>query len=399
MVAWSNYNLDLKDYLIFLSLERDPSLSNAAISKEVSQKEPISSESVRIRIKKMKESGFLRPDCTIEDPVLGERAQTEVESVYTPSKLGLLRQHVLFDTIPDRTALDKLKTFCDSHPYTHFRTIGYSKGATLYVQFDIPPSAKNTMRDLYAELKKRELFTNLHVYDTQSLAKQEADFHEWNLVDNKWSMEYGTKSAKGRHLSRIEDLWENFQKSNEERDLELSPPDMKFELDKLDMALLRELSINGTPAIKPLGPIYDRDASTISRRINRLQETVAADDMLYYDRSVFDLTYPQLIVGRFLGDDEMGADNLYWFIQSGGLPFQSKVAIDKERFVLFITTPPSVAPEISEFMWEHTDEAEIFQLQLDSSFTYYFYHKNYLSNGQWNTDEEYLFDEPLSKIA
>ncbi|MBS3793895.1 MAG: Lrp/AsnC family transcriptional regulator [Candidatus Thorarchaeota archaeon] len=395
MVLWSSYGLDRKDYLIFLCLEQDPSLSNASISEEVSETESISAESVRTRIQKMKESGFLRPDRTIEDPVLGERTQTEVEAVYNPHQIGLLRQHVLFQGVPNNRSLDGLKAACDSHPYTHYRTLGYSKGATLYAQFDIPPSAIETMHCFYTELEERQLFANLHVYETQSLAKHEADFHEWNLVDNKWSMEYGTKSRKGTGLSRIENLWDDFLQSHDEKGLEQKSPEMAFTLDELDMALLRELTINGTPSIKPLGPIHNRDPSTISRRISRLKETVAADDMLYYDRSVFDLTYPQLVVGRFLQDNEMNADSLYWFIESGGLPFESKGIIDDDEFILFITTPPSVAPEISEFMWEHSAEIDVFQLQLDSSFTYYFYHKNYLGNGKWNTNRDYLLDEPL----
>ncbi|MBD3159568.1 MAG: hypothetical protein GF309_12315 [Candidatus Lokiarchaeota archaeon] len=399
MVLWSSYGLDRKDYLIFLCLEQDPSLSNASISREVSETEPISSESVRIRIQKMKQSGFLRPNRTIRDPILGDRTQTEVEAVYDPHKIGLLRQHVLFKDIPNRTSLNKLKAVCDSHPYTHFRTLGYSKGATLYAQFDIPPSTVDIMSELYSNLRERGLFAHLDYFETQFLATHEADFHEWNLVDNRWSVEYGTKSGKGSRLSRIEDLWEEFQTSQEEKNPEQTSPEMAFSLDELDMTLLRELTINGTPAIKPLAPVYHRDPSTISRRINRLRETVAENDMLYYDRSVFDLTYPQLVVGEFTEENELDAGSLYWFIESGGLPFESKVLIDGNRFILFVVTPPSLSPEVSEFMWEHTSYVNVYQLQLDSSFTYYFYHKNYLGNGKWNTNRDYVLGEPLSSIS
>ncbi|TFF68223.1 Lrp/AsnC family transcriptional regulator [Candidatus Thorarchaeota archaeon] len=399
MVAWSSYGLDLKDYLIFLSHERDPSLSNVAISREVSETEPISSESVRIRKQRMKESGFLRPDRTIEDPVLGERTQTEVEAVYSPHRLGLLRQHVLFVDVPGRSALDELKILCDAHPYTHFRTIGYSSGATLYAQFDIPPDAKEVMTNLYAELENRNLFREFHLYDTQSLAKHEADFGKWNLVENKWSVEYGTKSRRGDRLSRIESLWSEFQGSYENEPLEPCGPEMAFNFDELDLALVRELTINGRPDIKPLGPIYDRDPTTISRRVKRLRETVVTEDMLYYDRSVFDLTYPQLMTGDFSRDDELDANSLYWFIRSGGIPFETKASIEDNSFVLFITTPPSVAPEVSEFLWEHTANLDVFQLQLDASFTYFFYHKNYLGDGEWRTDDNYVIDEPLAELT
>ncbi len=398
MVAWSSYGLDLKDYLIFLSHERDPSLSNTAISREVSERVPISSESVRIRIQRMKDSGFLRPDRTIKDPIFGNRTQTEVEAVYRPHRLGLLRQHVLFVDVLGRSSLDNLKTLCDVHPYTHFRTIGYSSGATLYAQFDIPPAATELMAKMYAELKERNLFRVFQLYETQSLAEHEADFDKWSLVENKWAVEYGTKSGRGSHLSRIESLWRRFQDTYDGRPLEPSRPEMAFCFDEIDLALLRELTINGKPDIKPLGPVYNRDPTTVSRRLKRLRESVAPDDMLYYDRSVFDLTYPQLMTGQFKEDDELDADSLYWFLQSGGIPFESKASIEEKRFVLFITAPPSVAPEVSEFIWEHTRNLDVFQLQLDSSFTYFFYHKNYLGDGEWRADEEYLLDEPLGEV-
>ena len=61
-------------------------------------------------------------------------------------------------------------------------------------------------------------------------------------------------------------------------------------------------------------------------------------------------------------------------------------------------TPPSFAPELSEFFWEHTEHVEIFQLQLDSSYTYFFYHENWFPEAGWRVDEEYIVNGPLSEI-
>jgi hypothetical protein len=196
----------------------------------------------------------------------------------------------------------------------------------------------------------------------------------------------------------VEKVWDQIHKQPVDDKLEESNPTMACTLDMLDMHLLRELTINAHPKIKELGGIYDKDPTTISRRIAKLRECVAPSEMLYFDRTVFDLTYPQLIFGEFDKDTDLDYKTLHKFLRSGGLPFECMAATNESKFLVFITSPPSFAPEVSEFFWENTLNINIFQLQLDSSFTYFFYHENFDINIGWKTDEDYILNTPLSNL-
>lgn len=394
VVTWKSRGLEVKDYQIFLQLDRNPSQSNIAIAKEVG----LSAEAVRIRRQALKKTRFLREDATIQDTILGERLQTETQAVYKPNNLGLLRQHVLFKDISSRKSLNTLKMLCDVHPYTHYRSVMYGKNATLYVQFDIPPAIRINMQTLYKKLLKKGLYESFEVIDEKYGASLKADFTRWNQDENSWTLAYQRKSSMSERTSKIEDLWDEFMKIRNKPRAEVLQPAMAYNFDSLDMLLLRELTINSRVSIKDLAEIYGKDASTISRRVARIRELVAPNDLLYYNYSVFDLTYAQIITGVFDKNSQLNDERFYQFIKSGVLPFECKGVTDGNRFLIYLHTPPSYASDFSEFFWEHADNVEVFQMQLGSSITYFFYHENYLGDGKWKTDTKYVLDEPLATI-
>ncbi|MHA1770892.1 MAG: AsnC family transcriptional regulator [Candidatus Thorarchaeota archaeon] len=387
-------SLDSKDYRIILILDQDPSLSNAKIAEKVG----VAPETVRLRLQTLKEKGVLRPDRKVKVPLLGERGQSEAESAYLPSRLGLVRHHVIFTGINSFQELDKLKKLCDAHPHTHYRVVAFGKGAALYTQFDVPPAASPLIKKLYSEIKDRGLCTEYFLVESKYTSGGGADLQRWNVETNRWDLEYGKKSAIGNRLSRLETMWGEFIKKCPPQD----PPEITImtsaKFDELDLMLLRELTVNARPSFKLLGKVYDKDPTTISRRVERIREQFAPIDILYYDRSVFDLTYPQLIVGRFKDNDELNPRTFHWFLKSEYMPFESKGTSDGHKFVLFTTTPPSFAPELSEFFWEHADDIQIFQLQLDASFTYFFYHENWSPQTGWRVDDQYVLHEPMAVL-
>ncbi|MCF2137374.1 MAG: winged helix-turn-helix domain-containing protein [Candidatus Thorarchaeota archaeon] len=387
-------SLDSKDYKIILILDQNPSLSNAKIAEKVG----VAPETVRLRLQTLKEKGVLRPDRKVKIPLLGERGQSEAESAYLPSKLGLIRHHVIFTGINSCQELDKLKKLCDAHPHTHYRVVAFGDGAALYTQFDVPPAANPLIRKLYAEIKHKGLCTDYLLVESKYTSEGGADLQRWNAETNRWEIEYGKKSGIGNRLSRLETMWAEFVKNCPPED----PPEIKIstkaKFDELDLMLLRELTVNARPSFKLLGKVYDKDPTTISRRVDRIREHFAPIDILYYDRSVFDLTYPQLMVGEFKDNDELNPKTFHWFLQSEYMPFESKGTSDGHKFVLFTTTPPSFAPELSEFFWEHANNIQIFQLQLDASFTYFFYHENWSPQTGWRADEQYVLHDPMTVL-
>ncbi len=387
-------NLDFKDYLILLTLKQQPRLSNAKIAERVG----VAPETVRLRVRALKERKILRPDRRINDPLLGERAQTEIEAAYRPSRLGLVRHHVLFSGIDTRDKLNALKQLCDVHPHTHYRVVAFGRCAALYTQFDLPPRGESTIKKLYDEVEARGLCAKYMLVDSRYVSGGGADLERWDIKRSDWDITYGRKSAIGTRLSRVEALWADF--------IEDCPPNMPEDeksvgsepFDALDLQLLRELTINSKVNYKELSQVYGKDPTTISRRVDRIREKFAPLDILYYNRSVFDLTYPQIIAGRFRPNDELNARTFHWFLQSGRMPFETKGVTNGSDFILFTMTPPSFAPELSEFFWEHAEYAEVFQLQLDSSYTYFFYYENWTPETGWRVDEEYMVNGPLSEI-
>jgi len=394
MTASTTVRIDEKDLKILLQLEQDPSLSKSKIARRIG----VAPETVRLRLQRLKDRGVLRPNRIITDPLLGERLQTEMEAVYVPSSLGLLRHHVLFLGVHTREQLNQLKRLCDIHPHTHYRVVAFGDGATLYAQFDIPPQAEPLIRELYERLVGRDLCEDYQVVESRYVSGKGADLQRWNTDSNKWEIEYGKKSSTGTRLSRVEAIWSDFLDQCPEEDPAEDRPRTPETLDQLDLLLLRELTINSRPSFTQLGEVYKRDATTISRRVDRIRKMFAPHDVLYLDRTIFDLTYPQLITGTFHNNNELNAKTFYWFVRSGAIPFEMKGVTNGTDFLLYSMTPPSFASELSEFFWEHCSHVRVHQLQLDSSYTYFFYHENYSPGQGWRHDRPYVVDEPLRQL-
>ncbi len=404
MVTWRAYGLDLKDYEIFLSLKKNPLQSNAEIGRSVK----LSSETVRSRVHAMKSKGFLRADRKILDPVLGERTQTESNGIYLPSTLGLLRHHLILQGIPDRTALKTLKRFCDEHPYTHYRVPAYGNSAALYIQFDIPPQIEKSIKKLIDFLKSKRLFSDYFTIEEYYFSMCNADFSKWDTKRNVWKLGLREDSSLIPDTSSLENVWQKSTSKSREFDVERTIPRKSYDFDNLDLRLLREITINSKPVLTAISSDYTKDtklneefkkdSTTFSRRISKLREHVVNRDQLYYDRRVFDLTYPQLISGTFRDGSDLTLESLHNFISSGALPFDTSLISDGKSFLLYSTAPPSIAPELSELIWDHAQNICVLQLQLDASKTYFFYQENYINN-DWIVDREYIVDDPLSRAG
>ncbi len=385
-------DLSFKDYMILQVLQQNHSFTPNKIGRHVG----LSAETVRSRIYKMKQGGVLRANREIEVPLLGKRMQTELEAVYIPQHLGLLRQHVLFHNVPNARSLNALLSFCEAHPYTHYRAVAYGNGTTLYAQFDIPPKIMDEMEHLYQVLEEAQLFDYFQILKTDFVGKSEVDLAKWDYRNKEWLL--GDGNAFPRTLSII-DLWEKFLMEGKVSPIEKVRPAMHSKMDPLDMLLLREITVNAKASVKFLSQIYNKDMGTISRRLKALRENVALGSILYYDPSLFDIEYYQLIIGEFSPGSDLSAESLLSFLKSGDLPFESTVAIDGKWFMWYISSPASLASSFTDFIWQNVASFQVFQLNLSKARTYYFYHENYKGNKEWRTDTEWIFNDPLDAIG
>lgn len=354
-----------------------------------------STEMVRLRIQKLKDVNFLRPNKLIEDPVFGKRMQTEQITTYRPYKINLRRQHVFFKDISSESSLQKLMQFCDEHPYTRYVVPTYMKNLTLYTQFDVPQEITGKMEMVYNLLKSNGLCSSILIFTNETNFRSKADFNRWNIHQKQWMFE----SSKIKNV--FQDLWDNFI-SKYQSDIRHRPiikPSLDFRFDELDAKLLRELSINAKISNKELSEIYGKDPASISRRIQKLKSKVLGKNRIIYDRTMFNLSYQQIIVGKFNKDHEFHANSFYEFMNRSDLPFHSSGTINEESFIWVITLPPYYASELSKFLWKHTQEINIYQVDMKASRSYFFYHINYLGHKKWNIDDDYIINAPLKKIG
>lgn len=354
-----------------------------------------STEMVRLRIQKLKDVNFLRPNKLIEDPVFGKRMQTEQITTYRPYKINLRRQHVFFKNISSESSLQKLMQFCDEHPYTRYVVPTYMENLTLYTQFDVPQEITGKMEMVYNLLKSNGLCSSILIFTNETNFRSKADFNRWNIHQKQWMFE----SSKIKNV--FQDLWDNFI-SKYQSDIRHRPiikPSLDFRFDELDAKLLRELSINAKISNKELSEIYGKDPASISRRIQKLKSKVLGKNRIIYDRTMFNLSYQQIIVGKFNKDHEFHANSFYEFMNRSDLPFHSSGTINEESFIWVITLPPYYASELSKFLWKHTQEINIYQVDMKASRSYFFYHKNYLGHKKWNIDDDYVINTPLKQIG
>lgn len=388
---WSTYQIDEAAYEIFVLLQQQPTMAVSQLAEELGH----STTLVNARLEELKKRGFLRPDRTIQVPFLGQRLQTEAEAIYEPSNLGLSRFNIFFSGIPSVAELHQLETILALHPYTHYHVASFGNTASLYCQVDIPPEATGYLQEFFDRLQQEGFFTSISELEQQVVARSQFDFSRWRLGTDQWELFKQHEFSETSFETEIDLLWSDFLATDTHLKIEPSSPQMRFRFDNIDLQLLRELTVNARINITELARHYEISRSRISRRIKRLRELAIKDERLVYDQSIFDLTYAQIIEGRFKDGDPLDMQSFYSFLTGGYLPFSTTAIMDEERFIWFTPAPPSYIPQLTRFMWQHAENITVHQLDISTSRTYYFYHKNLESKGKWRTDREYIVDSPL----
>ena len=164
------------------------------------------------------------------------------------------------------------------------------------------------------------------------------------------------------------------------------------------MILLRELTINAKVSVKALSKYYNKDASTISRRIKRIKTVLAPKAKLYYNTKMFNLVSPKILFARFKRGDGFNKTSSYWFIDSHYFKFPSTLVSAKREFIWYLNLLPPNIPDFLEFAWEHLSNVKLYNLQIPLSNTYFFYPENYLGGGKWNISNDWFINEPLEKL-
>ena len=371
-----------------LNLIKNPLVSTNALYKEInSQGYPISYHQVVHIIDELQHSGVLRRTRTIEDPIVpgSTRLETEVVGRYNPNTLGLVRHDVIFLGFQDSSDLERFARICDRHPYTHYRTFYLDQGMNAYVQFDIPLDGRGTMNEFYKIITSEFSLAGHFLVEEKRFSQSALNLSRWDPRDN-WTQESVTQDL-------LEESWVNIKVEDPYRE---TPRKINVgKIDELDLYLIRELTINGKVRPKDLAPYYNRDASSISRRLQKLKQRIVPKMVLEYDRSKFDVTVALLIRGIVTNPKDIS--RLHLMVENHAMPFRSYLRSDEKRFIHLVWLPPSCTGEYTYFLWKKFKDLTFSSLHLHGNFSwiYPFYNLNY-ENRQWRIGREYLIDLPLA---
>lgn len=383
-------DLGLLEKVVMLNLIQYPKISVNSLKKLLNdQGYPMTYHQIAQVLSFLHSSGVLRKHREIQDPVLpgGKRLQTEVEGRYSPKRLGLVRQDLVFFDFPNSAAVERFFRICDFHPYTHYRTIYLDNGMNAYAQFDVPLEARSIMDQFYGMIQKELGMESFLKVEDERMSQSRLDLSYWSSP-NEWDFSvFGPGS--------IEELWEGLPGISYYEVREMDP--FLTKLDSLDFFLIRELTVNGKVRPVDIAKHYERDASTISRRMTKIEENVMTNPVLQYDRKIFDITVPLLITGDAGSAEEI--NRFHSLLDSNLLPFRSFMRSEKSKFIHVAWLPPSIAGEYGYFLWEKFKNIKFSFLYLSEqySWVYPFYNLNFdFENKRWKTSKSYLVDEPLA---
>jgi hypothetical protein len=340
--------------------------------------------------------GILRNESSITDPITpgNTRLITHVEGNYVPEKLGLIRQHVVFRNLSDNYSVNKFKEICDIHPYTHYRTLLIGSGLHGYAQFDIPNNSASEMYEFYSSIRTILNSNDFQLINHHRSTYSELKLDHFNHLTGNWDFHIFSDQNKS-----LEKIWETHN-NVEEVYLQTQYSSIMEHLNPIEIQLIRELTINANVKAQNIHKFYQRDRTTISKYLKKLETDVMGNPTLYYDRSQFDLSSPQMIIGEV--DMPQTINKLHRVFGDNRLPFRSEIISDGPRFIIILMVPPSLGPEISYFVWTKTQNIEMnsISLSLDNSWRYPFYPENYdIESSKWKTSKEYINTDIINKFS
>jgi len=389
--------LDPLDWKILLEYDRDPFQSFNAISKVVN----VHHSTVSDHIQSMKERHILRQDIEKTDIRLNRetgkyytvnRTQTEVRGTHNPSSVGLHRVHVLFKRLRSTDDFDRLYKFNDAHPYTRYQTRLYGTGVSLYAQYDIPAKTETLLIDSLHQLGQElvefdELITYKDIYETKTELGFEEQIEQSDLPASKLN---------------ITSLWDQFQ--NEIGKYRLTKPKQSTSFDNLDAELIRELELNGKVNISALSDYYNRDKSTLSRRVSKIRQHIITSGRLLFGEmasKVHGYNNTQIITGKLMDNHPLDEAALLKFINSGAIPIDAYATVDKNNFLMYTRATIGIAGDLMRFLYRNTDPyyLEQYQFFLPESISYPYWYANYDEDEGYRKSINFFFDDPIKEIS
>ena len=358
-------DLDLSDHFLLLMLRENPFISYNELAKAMN----ISPNTVRARIQRLKQGQLLRGDSDIDDPVLGKRNISEVFANPNYSALGLNRIDVIINGVTDDNSLQSVYRLLDAHPYTIYRSFGFSTHPMVYAVFAMPSDPSNYLVE-FLELMKSHGF-----FDGYSLFHFPNNFSTREMLEY-WDVHLGLWKYDVNNLSFTKYYGVDMEKTDP----------IKFSC--FDLLLLRELTINAKVKISDLAQHYKYDRTTISRHMNYVKSNLVHDYGVIYDRSVFTLGNFRLFWGEWSDGTFLKS------LMEQKFPFNSTVSFDDRRFFWLVQASDPILNDLSMLLFKEVKNLHQAIIYPETGVRYYFYPYNYDCDAKkWKYEKAQLFPE------
>ncbi len=342
----------------------------------------VAPNTIRKWIDFLKKEDLLRKDKEIIDPILGRRTVTERVAHPNPRKLGLTRIQVVFSQIRSYINLKKILKLLDRHPYTYFRAQGSCGAPAVFAQFDIPPSEIPFLLELLKLVEGTGWCNSTQAFVHPYHLETFDNFLKWNIDVFKWDFDFAQ-------------AFETFEPVDQPKP---KPSEVfTFKGDKLDLLLLRELSINAKIKATTLADYYSKDVATITRRLNRLRQRFISKETIIYNREKFNLNSISAFWG-FLENDL--ALKLESFLTAKQFPFSSQFSFNPKdgQFLWYVYAPAHIANQIFKTLIPKTQFPYQMVIDPSTSFRYFFYPENFDTASQkWKGGADYITMEPFKQ--
>ncbi|MHA1422544.1 MAG: Lrp/AsnC family transcriptional regulator [Candidatus Thorarchaeota archaeon] len=351
-------SLDPLDKKIIRALEEH----GAKVStRELSELLGKSDRTIRYRISKLKEKGF----------VCKAKVRTHER------KLGLA-EYVL--VVTSSTANEStLKKIIEEVPmfYYHAQTYGKFEGYLIYLVY--PLGSPHVVQDMASALKKRGLIEDYILFDVVDYVSKEVDLSKletWNW--EKWSKMLPKIMVKSKELK-----------------LDLDESQELVSFDSNDTLILGHMVENPDITLRELGTILSLSQPQVHSRVKRLEESGIIKGYKLH-MNPFD---SKMTIACFFKSKDAGKI-LLWFDK---LPFPHQITMeDKTSFLVQISLPSNDTNELLKnlrILRQYTDEMFV-QFILDASMKGYHHLMNlfYEETASWNLPYD-KFNETLDELS
>ncbi len=286
---------------------------------------------------------LIRNDTIFYDRILGPRIRSHATTIPHYRRLGLTEIIVEVSTSSGQKLIKNIQYFRDV-PYTSdFYEFGAPNNAFMFFVRCPLEFISDFVQLLNLMVVKGEIlgFTT-HLVESSFCNPPEFGYKEENLrkiLDDEFARAFMQDSA----INHVED----------------KPADVDF----LQLQLLREIELNGRLKVSMISHYYDKDYSTLTRRIKRISNELIKTYCLRLNTSKFQWI-PSVISGRASGQAIRAISDM---ANHGKLPLKSKFYSHGESFTWIVHVRPKSLSILSNFLSSITEEFSVKLISKHSS--------------------------------